>query len=260
LGSVNGDESTPVGSPAKKLKKSTSTTRQKKPKVVNESLSSSDDKDHHVQTIIPRVMFTGVIDEGGQKIIKELGGELVDMVTDCTHLVTDKIRRTVKFLCCLGRGCDIISIDWLLKCKKQKQFTRTEPFIINDIKTERQYQFSLKESIIKARVNPLLKGWNIYMTDNIKPSPNEMKDIITSAGGKVLEVCPSVPCDDILVVSCDQDVPTCQDMLTAGVRVCTNEVILTGILRQELEIDKYKLIYDSRKTKTPTRAASKRRK
>ena len=39
----------------------------------------------------PKVMFTGMIDKKGEKTVKELGGELVDSVYRCTHLVTDKV-------------------------------------------------------------------------------------------------------------------------------------------------------------------------
>ena len=39
----------------------------------------------------PRVMFTGVIDKEGERTVRELGGELVDSVYNCTHLVTDKV-------------------------------------------------------------------------------------------------------------------------------------------------------------------------
>lgn len=130
-------------------------------------------------------MFTGVIDEEGTEIVKELGGTLVESISQCTHLVTDKVRRTVKFLCCLGQGCDIVSTDWLAHCRQERQFIPPKPFIIHDRPAERQYQFSLVESINKARESPLLKGWSVYMTDNIKPCPMEMREIINSAGGEV---------------------------------------------------------------------------
>ena len=39
----------------------------------------------------PHVMFTGMIDKEGEKTVRELGGELVDSVYNCTHLVTDKV-------------------------------------------------------------------------------------------------------------------------------------------------------------------------
>ena len=50
--------------------------------------STSDEGDGREK---PRVMFTGLIDEMGERTVKELGGEMVDSVYQCTHLVTDKV-------------------------------------------------------------------------------------------------------------------------------------------------------------------------
>ncbi|CAG5118783.1 unnamed protein product, partial [Candidula unifasciata] len=38
----------------------------------------------------PRVMFTGYLDKQGEKIVRDLGGELVTSVQECSHLVTDR--------------------------------------------------------------------------------------------------------------------------------------------------------------------------
>lgn len=133
-------------------------------------------------------MFTGLIDKEGEETVRELGGHLVQSMSDCTHCVTDKIRRTVKFLCCLAKGCDIVNADWLTSCRSEGKFVSTESFVISDTITERQYQFTLKDSISRARERPLLKGWSVYLTDNIKPCPADMSDIINSAGGEVSQM------------------------------------------------------------------------
>ena len=36
-------------------------------------------------------MFTGVVDRDGEDTVRGLGGEMVDSVFECTHLVTDKV-------------------------------------------------------------------------------------------------------------------------------------------------------------------------
>ncbi len=88
-------------------------------------------------------MFTGLIDEEGQRSVQDLGGEMVDSVYQCTHLITDKVRRTVKFLCCLSRGCLIVSSNWLSESALAGQFLPAEPFLIKDRSSERQFNFSL---------------------------------------------------------------------------------------------------------------------
>lgn len=42
-----------------------------------------------------------------------LGGSMATSVFDCTHLVTDRVRRTVKFLCAVARGIPIVTPKWL---------------------------------------------------------------------------------------------------------------------------------------------------
>ena len=41
---------------------------------------------------------------------------------ECTHLVTDRIRRTVKFLCALSAGKHIVDVRWILASKKEGLF------------------------------------------------------------------------------------------------------------------------------------------
>lgn len=49
-----------------------------------------------------------------------LGGSLASSVAEASHLVTDRICRTVKFLCALGRGIPILSLDWLYQVRGQE--------------------------------------------------------------------------------------------------------------------------------------------
>ena len=57
-----------------------------------------------------------------RQIIKALGGELVESIDDCTHIVTDKVRRTVKFLCGVARGLLVVDAAWLDSCKQARMF------------------------------------------------------------------------------------------------------------------------------------------
>ncbi|NWI33302.1 MDC1 protein, partial [Sula dactylatra] len=64
----------------------------------------------------PQVLFTGVVASPGMEVaLKTLGGSLATSVFDCTHLVTDRVRRTVKFLCAVARGVPIVTPEWLHK-------------------------------------------------------------------------------------------------------------------------------------------------
>ena len=50
--------------------------------------------------------------------MKELGADIATSAKDQpTVLVTDKVRRTEKFLCALGRGIPIVSKHWVTRSK-----------------------------------------------------------------------------------------------------------------------------------------------
>ncbi|GFN81430.1 mediator of DNA damage checkpoint protein 1 [Plakobranchus ocellatus] len=133
----------------------------------------------------PKVMFTGVIDDQGEKIVKELGGELVSKIQDCSHLITDKVRRTVKFLGGLAKGALIVTPQWLESSKQARTFLDGHKFLVKDPAMEKQYKFSLQSSIERAGADPLLQGYSLYVTPSVRPDPTQMKDILICAGAKV---------------------------------------------------------------------------
>lgn len=75
-------------------------------------------------SLIPQqVLFTGVVDARGERAVLALGGSLASSVAEASHLVTDRICRTVKFLCALGKGIPILSLDWLHQVRGQEMMT-----------------------------------------------------------------------------------------------------------------------------------------
>lgn len=64
----------------------------------------------------PQVLFTGVVAAPALLVaLGTLGGSVAADVTSCSHLVTDRVRRTVKFLCGVARGVPIVTPQWLLQ-------------------------------------------------------------------------------------------------------------------------------------------------
>lgn len=66
-----------------------------------------------------------MVDARGERTVLALGGSLASSVAEASHLVTDRIRRTVKFLCALGRGIPILSLAWLHEVRSQEMVTHT---------------------------------------------------------------------------------------------------------------------------------------
>ncbi|XP_078497855.1 mediator of DNA damage checkpoint protein 1 [Lissotriton helveticus] len=190
---------------------------------------------------MPKVMFTGVIDENGEQVVQRLGGELADSVNECTHLVTDRIRRTVKFLCAVARGIPIVTLDWLEKCGKSKCFLSPSSFLVKDREQELNFNFRLSESLQKAQRQRLFEGYEIHVTPSVKPEPEYMQDIIQCSGATFLPRMPKEYKDKRVIVSCSQDLAKCKPALSASLPITNSEFILTGILQQVADVDAFRL-------------------
>uniref|UniRef100_A0A3B4H8T6 Mediator of DNA damage checkpoint protein 1 n=1 Tax=Pundamilia nyererei TaxID=303518 RepID=A0A3B4H8T6_9CICH len=194
-----------------------------------------------LRLLLSQVLFTGVMDEAGEKVLPRLGGSLAKGVGDMNCLVTDKVRRTVKFLCALAKGIPIVTTDWLEKSGKAGSFLSPSSFIVKDPEQEKKFNFSLHESLRIASSQPLLKGYEVHVTRSVKPEPVHMKDIISSSGATFLPKMPSSNKPHTVVVSCEEDWSLCRPALSASLPVVTAEFILTGILQQKLDFQSHTL-------------------
>lgn len=94
----------------------------------------------------------------------------------CTILVTDKIRRTIKFLCALANAVPIVSINWLHESKRAGRFLDWENYMLKDPAMEAKYGFRLRKSLDKAKERKLLDGYVVLLTPNIiSPPISELK-------------------------------------------------------------------------------------
>ncbi|XP_077066306.1 mediator of DNA damage checkpoint protein 1 isoform X2 [Siphateles boraxobius] len=210
-----------------------------------------------------KVLFTGLTDEDGERVVSRLGGSLARGVNDMTHLVTDKARRTVKFLCAVARGVPIVNPDWLKKCGKVGHFLSTDEYILKDVEQEKKFSFSLQKTLLTAQSQPLLKGYEIHVTPSVMPEPSQMKEIITCCGARFLPKMPSAQKKHTVVVSCEQDRALCQKAVSMSLPVVSTEFLLTGILQQRVDLQVYSLtssLNTSNQPAAPKAAARGRRK
>ncbi|KAF6114943.1 hypothetical protein HJG60_012806 [Phyllostomus discolor] len=115
------------------------------------------------ESTAPKVLFTGVVDARGEQAVLALGGSLASSVTEASHLVTDRICRTVKFLCALGRGIPILSLDWLHQSHKAGCFLPPDEYVVTDSEQEKNFGFSLRDSLSRARERRLLESSHLHL-------------------------------------------------------------------------------------------------
>ncbi|XP_077454274.1 mediator of DNA damage checkpoint protein 1 isoform X2 [Stigmatopora argus] len=188
-----------------------------------------------------KVLFTGVVDQAGEKVVTRLGGVLANGTADMNCLVTDMVRRTVKFLCAVAKGIPIVNTQWLHKSAQAGTFLPPEAFMLNDPEQELKFNFCLQETLRLASREPLLKGYKIHITKSVKPEPVHMKDIISCCGATFTPKMPSTNKPYTLVVSCPEDWPLCRRAVSASLPIVTAEFILSGVLRHKVDYDTHKL-------------------
>ncbi|XP_061633007.1 mediator of DNA damage checkpoint protein 1 isoform X2 [Phyllopteryx taeniolatus] len=188
-----------------------------------------------------KVLFTGVVDDAGERVLARLGGALANGVADMNCLVTDKVRRTVKFLCAVAKGIPIVNTHWLDKSGKAGSFLSPDAYIVKDPAQEKKFNFRLQESLRLASSQPLLQGYAIHITKSVKPEPVYMKDIISCSGATFLPKMPSSCKPHTMVISCTEDWPLCLAAVSASLPVVSAEFILAGILQHKLDFETHKL-------------------
>ena len=77
---------------------------------------------HFNSRTLYRLMSSSSFISQARKQVTELGGTVTEEIDECTVLVTDKIRRTAKFLCMVAKGIPIVSPNWVKMSKEMKRF------------------------------------------------------------------------------------------------------------------------------------------
>ncbi|XP_036212537.1 mediator of DNA damage checkpoint protein 1 isoform X2 [Myotis myotis] len=193
------------------------------------------------ESAAPKVLFTGVVDARGEQAVLALGGSLASSVAEASHLVTDRICRTVKFLCALGRGIPILSLDWLYQSRKAGCFLPPDDYVVTDPEQEKNFGFSLRDSLSRARERRLLEGYEIHVTPGVQPPPPQMGEIISCCGGTVLPSMPRSYKPQRVVITCSQDAPRCTTPSRVGLPILSPEFLLTGVLKQEAKPEAFVL-------------------
>lgn len=191
----------------------------------------------------PSILFTGIVCPEEEEIVKQLGGSLAPSPERCTHLVTDKFRRTVKTMCCIAKGTPIVDIAWIEKCEEAKTFVDHSPFLLKDRGAEKHFKFRLDETLRRAAPSSgLFYGWRIHATANVLPSPEDLKKIVSCAGATYLAEMPT-RCNGwpTIIVSCKEDLKSCMESRERHVPIVSAEFVLSGLLQYKVDFGAHTL-------------------
>ena len=189
--------------------------------------------------------------------IDKLGGSITQSPSLASHLVSDRVRRTGKFLSAYPLVPHIVGTDFLDASAKAGHWVHPEPHALQDEDAEQRWGFTLRTRHIGAQC---FEGWRVYATPHVQPEREAMRGMVEAAGGRLMEQQPGVGEVRVLVVGCEEDEAQCAELSKRGFTVYDKEAVLCALLRQKVEPHDFVLRAASsggargrgRSTKTPT--------
>ncbi|KAM3451830.1 hypothetical protein MY3296_004977 [Beauveria thailandica] len=121
--------------------------------------------------------------------LRDMGIQIVQEGQACDYLAAPHIVRTVKFLCALARGPEVISSSFIDAALETGQLPDVSEHALEDKDAESRYNFSLDKSVGRAKAHRgrLLQGVAVYCTEGIKNGPRSYQ-VIAEANGALFKI------------------------------------------------------------------------
>ncbi|PVV00590.1 hypothetical protein BB560_005025, partial [Smittium megazygosporum] len=179
--------------------------------------SKSSDMEIENQEFVNLIFTQANLTDSEEKQIKKMGGHITASVKNATHLVSNGIKRTSKFLQILTEGnAWIVSPQWLSDSISLKRWIKLDcenppddvlslikernnnlqvkdlrpyrwwwqvGYGIQDREIESKYNFKLESSFYSARTTKLFENVIFYVTPNVQPPIDTLKLLIKSGNG-----------------------------------------------------------------------------
>jgi len=137
----------------------------------------------------------------------------------------------------------ILQDEWLTKSAAKGRFLPEKDYLLEDRETEGKYAFKMAKTLERARKNKgkLLEGKTFYLTQKVDVDKKLMKNVVAAHGGTLVLQTPTYRMvtskPDRYVISCEDDGSIWRAIAENDVPIYTKELILTGILKQEIVWD-----------------------
>ncbi|XP_010488161.1 PREDICTED: uncharacterized protein LOC104766044 [Camelina sativa] len=201
------------------------------------------------------VLFSQHLDEDLTKHLKKILARFdiseASSMNEATHFIADNFTRTRNMLEAIVSGKPVVTTQWLESINQVNIYVDEDPYILRDIKKEREFSFNMVVSLARARQLPLLQGRRVFITPNTKPGLNTITTLVKAIHGLPLQRLgrstlskDKVP-ENLLVLSCEEDRAICIPFLERGTEVYSLELILNGIVTQRLEYERYRLFTEN---------------
>ncbi|KAG4076663.1 hypothetical protein HA402_001950 [Bradysia odoriphaga] len=152
------------------------------------------------------VLFTMVDTAKYKTILHTYNIFVADTNEKCDYVITERISRSPKFLSAVVSGKPILSVEWLHALDKQKIWLDPLTYLLKDDNGEREFGFNLSATLLKAKNRRLFENYSILVTPRTTISPDLLKGVIFSGGGKYLKTSLVPRCgDEVICISDEAD-------------------------------------------------------
>ncbi|XP_062087154.1 uncharacterized protein LOC133793937 isoform X2 [Humulus lupulus] len=136
-----------------------------------------------------RILFSQHLDDDivkhQKKIAARLGISIASCSMDATHFIADEFARTRNMLEAIALGKPVVTHLWLESCGLASCFIDERNYILRDAKKENKFGFSMPLSLSRASQHPLLMGYKVFITPNIKPDKEMITNLVKTVHGEV---------------------------------------------------------------------------
>ncbi|KAH9483371.1 PAX-interacting protein 1 [Psilocybe cubensis] len=226
----------------------------KKRRVGEKAKAKAQDDDMDVDQSLPGqgivIMTTQVtLADDVVKTLVKLGVKITVRASECTHLLAPHVVRTEKFLCAVAsRAPWVLQDRWAIESANARKILPEKGFILKDKSGENKYGVNLVQALERAKENikdgGLLKGHIFYLTPRVPVDAKLLKNVVVASGGQVSTQTPTLRVISTApslrhVISCSDDIAIWRPLTSSkAVRIYTQELLLNGVLKQEMEWEK----------------------
>jgi hypothetical protein len=214
----------------------------------------------------PRVLFTGLQKndiELWSKVLVSLGVQIVDNWRDCNILVTDRSRRTTKYLACLAANKFLVNVAWADECRKNHRLVGeyidfvlysnarfvSYPPLTYQIDVEPYLLVATQLSRIRNFPAGILTGREFFITSNVHIPRQDLIEIIEAGNGRILSELQIDGAEDLyqpIIIGSLRDTEAIENISERGWTVHSVEILLSGILNGEINHSNYQVMAPGR--------------
>ena len=170
----------------------------------------------------PILLFTAVDHTSYNADIERLQGTITTDPLVATHLVTNKVRRTDKFLIAYSVTPHLQSLQWFERSLQSGLWEDEEAGRLVDKEAETKWDFKLTERRVRSE---WMNGWQVWCSDSVVPTRASMKGIVKAAGGRMRDAGVDgkkgreAEKEKVIVIGCEEDEAACMEWTRAGYTV-----------------------------------------